>query len=71
MPYYEIVFRDGEPNLELIRSLIRRVITTTPNVLAIRSLDLTYDRTARSLACNFVALSTEGEVSLPVPFVLL
>lgn len=48
------------PDMQLVKSTYRREILAVPGVVALRSLDLQYDRSARTLTGNFVAVYSDG-----------
>jgi hypothetical protein len=61
IPYYRDVFVK-RPNIPLIRSLFRRVLIKTTGVLDVPRMSLVYDSANRSLAFDFQARVTGGEV---------
>jgi hypothetical protein len=54
IPYFRDVYRKN-PDLDLIRSLFRRVILTCPGIASCSRNDLVYDEPARTLAHSFQA----------------
>ena len=61
IPYYRDVFV-WNPNLDVIRSLFRRVLVRTPGVVAVPKFEIQYDSGTRTLRFNFEALCTEGRI---------
>ena len=66
IPYYQSVFVKN-PDLDLIRSLFRKVILTTPGIKQIKTFSLSYDPAARSLAFAFHALLVGDEAIIVRP----
>jgi hypothetical protein len=64
IPYYRDVLGQRRPNLPLITSLFKRVLTKTPGVLVVASFSLNYDESARRLSFQFEATVTDGEISV-------
>lgn len=71
VPYIEQVLV-ANPDLSLIRALFRRVITSTPGVKRVESLDLSFDRAARTLVVgSFRATLIDGStLALESPFIV-
>ena len=71
-PYFEEVLRKA-PDLNVVRSLFREAILTTPGVLEVTDLELDYDGVTRALSVSFQAQTTEGpltfdrELIIPAP----
>jgi hypothetical protein len=63
MPYYRDVLV-ANPNFPLIRSLFRRAILTTPGVLSLPRLLLSFDAPARQLTVSFQAVCTDGKIEV-------
>jgi hypothetical protein len=63
VPYFRDVFVKN-PNLDVIRSLFRRVALSVPGVLSVPAMTVSYDRPARSLAFAFRARVTGGVVEV-------
>lgn len=63
VPYYRDVFVH-DPNLDVISSLFKRVITTCPGVLSIAKFAMTYDPIARSLSFAFQAVVDGGTITV-------
>lgn len=61
VPYYRDVFVKN-PNLDLIRSLFRRLILGTPGVLSLPRFELVYDEANRRASFDFEAVVTGGTV---------
>lgn len=55
IPYFRDVFIKN-PNLDLIRTMFRRVITTCPGVKQLKKFTVTFDARARTLRLDFEAL---------------
>jgi hypothetical protein len=51
-----------EPNLDVIRSLFRRIVTQCPGVLSIGRFLVVYDEQDRGLAFDFTAKVTGGDL---------
>jgi hypothetical protein len=64
--YYRDVFVKN-PDLDVLRSLFRRVILTTPDIVGIASYALSYDEAARAMTFNFVAIHASGEKVVVTP----
>ena len=69
IPYYEEVLRKA-PDLNVVESLLREVIQTTPGVLAINEFALDYDAVTRSLSLDFRALTTAGPLTFTDAFII-
>jgi len=61
VPYYRDVFVK-EPNLDVIRSLFRRIVVECPGVLSIGRFQLVYDEPNRGLSFDFTAKVTGGDL---------
>lgn len=61
IPYYRDVFVKN-PNLPVVRSLLRRVILGTPGVVALPRFDLVFDETNRKATFSFEAVSKKGTI---------
>jgi hypothetical protein len=61
VPYYRDVFT-WNPNLPVIRSLFRRLVLTTPGVLALPRFEIDFDRSTRVLRFNFQAICSDGDI---------
>ncbi len=61
IPYFRDVFT-WDPNLAVIRSLFRRVVVTTPGVLALVRFDLKVDTSTRRLTFTFQARCSDGDI---------
>ena len=61
VPYYRDVFVK-EPNLDVIRSLFRRIAEECPGVLSLVRFKIIYDEEARSLAYDFSAKVAGGDL---------
>jgi hypothetical protein len=68
-PYFEEVLRKA-PDLNVVRSLFRDAILTTPGVLAVTELNLDYDGTTRTLSVSFRAATTEGPLTFDQEFII-
>jgi hypothetical protein len=65
VPWFQVVFVKN-PNMRLVRSLIREVAITTPGVAAVLELRVTVN-SARVAAISFVCRTTEN-VTFPFTF---
>jgi len=54
IPYFQKILKKN-PGTNVVRAIIRRVITTTPGVLALISLDTNYEGAIRKLTTPFEA----------------
>lgn len=61
VPYYRDVFTK-DPNLDVIRSLFRKLILGTPGVLSLASFVINYDQASRSMTFAFQAKVSGGVV---------
>jgi hypothetical protein len=66
VPYYRDVFVKN-PDLDVIRSVFRQVIRSTPGVRAIRKFVLRFDQSARRLSFEFSVVAADGEVITVTP----
>ncbi len=69
VPYYEEILRKS-PNLDVVTSILRDVIRSTPGVLSITSFVLDFDGVTRALSLDFAVFSTEGPVAFTEVFVI-
>lgn len=65
IPYYRDVFLK-HPDLDVVRTLFRKVILSTPGVQTLASFNLAYDDSARLLTFDFQAV-VEGGVIVVTP----
>jgi hypothetical protein len=63
IPYYRDIFVKN-PNLDVIRSLFRRVILGTPGVLSLPRFELQYDEAARRAHFDFQAVCRGGMIEV-------
>lgn len=61
VPYRRDILRRN-PDLEVVRSVLRRTILGTPGVLSVPELSVTLDRRTRRLLVGFLAKTIEGDV---------
>lgn len=61
VPYYRDVFV-WNPNLDVIRSLFRRVALRTPGVVALPRFDVIFESATRVLSFNFEAVCRDGTI---------
>lgn len=61
--YFRSVFVKN-PDLDRVRSLFRRVLMSTPGIVAVSRLALTLDAGARALSFAFTAFLTDGEITV-------
>lgn len=66
IPYYRHVFVRN-PNLDVVRRIFTQVITRCPGVLALTSLELDYNPSARTLGVSFRATVEGGETIIVSP----
>lgn len=59
LPYYTRILVKN-PNLNAVRSIFQRTITTTPGVITIERFDMAFDAGQRGLSVDFTAQTTEG-----------
>lgn len=52
------------PTLPVVEVLMRRTVTETPSVVGLQRFSFDFDRQQREYRFNFIAETTEGEVSL-------
>lgn len=69
IPYYEQILRKA-PDLNVVRSLFREVVLTTPGVLSINSFALDYELSTRTLSVSFGAITVLGELSFSEAFIV-
>ncbi len=62
--FEEILVRN--PNLELIRGIVKNKILSVPGVMAVPVLSLNLDRPTRTLSIDFVAKTTAGSIDQTV-----
>lgn len=61
VPYWDEILVVG-PDLRAIEATLRQVVLGTPGITSITSFALDHDRSARTLAVTFEALTTDGLV---------
>lgn len=61
VPWFRDVFVKN-PNLDVIRSVFRRVALSVPGVLALPRFEVQFDPAERRLSFDFVAVCSEGEI---------
>jgi hypothetical protein len=69
VPYFEEILRKS-PDLNVVQSLFRDVIRTTPGVVEITEFALDYEGTTRTLSLDFRALTTDGPLQFTEDFVI-
>jgi hypothetical protein len=69
IPYFEEVLRKA-PDLNVVQSLLRETITTTPGVIRLTEFTLDYEGVTRALSLDFRALTTEGPLRFTEAFVI-
>jgi len=69
IPYYREVFKKN-PNLNLLRSLFRQAILTTPQVVSVEELLLEINSATRTLEVSFKARIDTGAEIVISPFVI-
>ena len=60
VPYFDLVLGQKNPNLEIIRRMIRRIILSCPPIVDVKSLDLYFLRAPRALLFEFQAVAEDG-----------
>lgn len=61
VPFHEVVFAKGV-NLQVVRSILRRIILETPGISSASDLVLDYDNARRMLSVTFSATTDEGQI---------
>lgn len=64
IPFYRYVLLKN-PNLDVVRSLFRRVLLSTPGVVRVGKFELAWDPMSRRLSFDFEAFAQNG-VGIPV-----
>lgn len=62
VPYFRDILTSA-PKVRAIESLLRREIMAAAEVESLDSFEMTYDRSARTLAVEFACTTSEGEVT--------
>lgn len=62
LPYYEQILGVKNPNLDAIRSTFQQAILGVQGVVAVDSLDLEFDRSARTLRVRWAGLGDLGQL---------
>lgn len=60
VPYFDVVFGQKNPNLEIIKRMIRRIILSCPPITDVKRLDLYFVKKDRLLAFEFEAVAEDG-----------
>lgn len=60
IPYFQRVLVSN-PDINLIRSMFRQVVQESPGIVRVTSMDLLYDKRARTLGVNFSAVTSGGQ----------
>lgn len=63
VPYYRDVLVKN-PDIEVVRSVFRRVLVSTPGVLSVLRFDLSFDFEERTLTFDFEVASTYGPIAV-------
>ena len=58
------------PNMNVVQSIFRKTILTTPGVISLLSFSMDLDRASRAMTIEFRANSTEGPFDFSEEFVL-
>lgn len=61
VPYFEQLLGQ-KPNDEVVRSIMRSVVLSTPGVTEMRDLTIDYDGASRNLAVAFTAVTDTGAI---------
>lgn len=63
VPYYRDVLVKN-PDVNLVRSVFRQVLASTPGVLSILRFDLRFDAEARTLSFDFAVQGADGPIAV-------
>ena len=69
IPYFRNILIKA-PDLELVESLFRTAVRTTPGISIVTSAELTIDAATRTLTVQFTATMDTGEVLVFSPFIV-
>lgn len=69
IPYYRNILVKN-PNLDLVRSIFRQAILTTPRVSSVSTIDATVNPSTRTLTLSFGAVLDTGEELVFSPFII-
>jgi len=69
IPYFRSILIKA-PDLDLVGSLFRTAVRTTPGISAVNSMELTIDAPTRTLTVQFTATMDTGEVLVFSPFIV-
>lgn len=62
VPYFQRILGQ-KPRLSVLKAIFRKAILTTPGVLSVSDLTVSYDGTSRVIEVSFSASTTEGEIT--------
>jgi hypothetical protein len=60
VPWFDVVLGIKNPDLEIVKRLLRKVILSVPGIIDLPELEVEYDGAARTLTYTFRALDDEG-----------
>lgn len=70
VPWIQSVLARKNPDLRIVENVLRTAIAGIAEITSISSLNLTYDRKARSLSVKMQLVTTEGAKTFTAPLVL-
>lgn len=59
VPYYQDILGQ-KPRIPVVRNIFRKAVLTTPGVINVTDLNVTYDGATRELSVSFIGETTEG-----------
>ena len=73
VPYFRDILKK-DPSIDIVKSIYRRVILTTPGIVALSRYNVFWDQQLREFSYEFEALHTSGETinvaSTDAPFIV-
>jgi len=69
IPYFRSILLKA-PDLQLVESLFRTAVRTTPGISTVNTIDLTVDKATRTLEVAFTATMDTGETLVFQPFIV-
>ena len=69
VPYFRDILIKN-PNIELVDSLFRNAVRTTPGISAVNKMEVSIDAATRTLSVSFTATMDTGEVLVFSPFIV-
>jgi len=70
VPWIQSILARKNPDLRIVENVLRDSIATIPEITSISSLNLVYNRVARSLAVTMALVTTEGAQVIKTPLTL-